>query len=62
MGLKRNLPELTDEDVERARRAYQSIVDLPEYEQLARESYGDDWVDAYTTAAKPAAKILKVWK
>lgn len=58
MGVK---PRLTRDCVARARGAFQSVADLPEWERLSREVYGDAEVEAITSSAGHAAKIAAIW-
>lgn len=58
MGVK---PKLTREDVAKARQAFRSIADLPEWERIARHTYGDAEVEAIQSTAGPASKTAAIW-
>jgi hypothetical protein len=58
MGL---MPTLTRADVVRARQAYRAVADVPVWERIARDTYGDAEVDAVNSTARPAAKIAAIW-
>lgn len=53
--------KLTRADVARARQAFHAVADTPEWERIARATYGDAEVDAVQSAARPAAKIAAIW-
>lgn len=54
-------PRLTKADVAKARQAFRSIADLPQWERIARHTYGDAEVEAIQSTAGPAAKIATIW-
>lgn len=54
-------PRLTKADVAKARQAFRSIADLPEWERIARQTYGDAKAGAIQSTERPAAKIAAIW-
>lgn len=55
------MPKITRADVLRARQAFRAVAEIPEWERIARETFGDAEVDAPSSTARPAAKIAAIW-
>ncbi|MBC7155138.1 MAG: hypothetical protein H5U19_11120, partial [Rhodobacteraceae bacterium] len=49
MGVK---PRLTKADVMKARQAFHSVADIPEWERIARDTYGDAEINAVQSTAR----------
>jgi hypothetical protein len=55
------MPKITRADVLRARQAFRAVAEIPEWERIARDTFGDAEVDAPSSTARPAAKIAAIW-